>query len=97
MRIVIEDETDFSEMNGLEPETKILLVKAQTLIEKSRERLKRKGTDVSLPYRMQLKSDFGEMERLMKRFKPGKKNDKLKEKMEFLLIKVQTEVDNILG
>ena len=97
MKIVINDETDFSDLNGLEAEEKVLIIKMHTLIETTKERLKRKGNEVSLPYKMQLKSDFGEAERLIKKFKPGKDNTKHRKKLEFLLIKLQTEVDNILG
>lgn len=97
MRIIIEDETDLSALNGLAPEEKVLLVQAHTLIETTKERMKRRGNEISLPYRLQLKSDFGEIERLMQKFRVGKNNEKHKKKLEFLLVKLQTEIEHILG
>ncbi len=95
MRFTIEDDTDLSALNGLTSEEKILIVKAHTRIVEAKEKLRRRGTDVSLPYRMQLRSDFGEIERLIKKFKPGKDNKKHREKLEFLLVKLQTEMEHI--
>lgn len=97
MRIIIEDETDLSALNGLAPDEKVLLVQAHTLIETTKERMKRRGNEISLPYRLQLKSDFGEIERLMQKFRVGKNNEKYKKKLEFLLVKLQTEIEHILG
>ena len=97
MKVTIDIDTDLSGLNFLTPEEKILVVRAHTLMAEAKEKMKRKGLDVSLPYKMQLKSDFGEIERLIKKFKPNRSNDKQKKKLEFLLVKLETEVCNILG
>ena len=97
MKVTIDLEKDLSELNYLKPEEKVLVVKAYTLIEEAREKMKRKGTDVSLPYRMQLKSDFGEIERLLKKLKPERSNEKHMEKLSFLVTKLETEMKHILG
>ena len=97
MKVTIDIETDLSELNFLTPEEKILVVRAHTLMEEAKAKMKRMGADLSLPYRMQLKSDFAEMERLLKRFKPDRSNEKHRKKLEFLIVKLETEIRNILG
>ena len=86
---------DLSEMNYLTPEEKVLVVKIKNMIEEINEKLHRRGTDVSLPYRLQLKSDIGEIERTIKKFKKGKDNSKVSRKLELLYIEVFTEAENI--
>ena len=95
MKITIEDDTDLSGLNGLTPEEKILIVRAYTMIAEAKEKLRRRGTDISLPYRIQLKSDFGEIHRLTKKFRPGRDNTKHRKKMDFLLTRMKTEMDHI--
>ena len=94
---LFDRKTDYSDMNGLKAEDKILIVKINELIEETESNLKKRGIDTSLPYKMQLKSDISEIRRVMDKLRPEKDNTKIISKLEFLYIKLRTEAENIFG
>ena len=92
-----EGESDLSKYNFLNPEEKVLVIKALRLMETARAKMKKAGAEVSLPYKMQLRSDCGEITRLVKRYRPDRSNEKVSQKLEHLLVKIQTEMTLIFG
>ena len=69
---LFDRKTDYSDMNGLKAEDKILIVKINELIEETEINLKKRGIETSLPYKMQLKSDISEIRRVMDKLCPEK-------------------------
>ena len=94
---LFDRKTDYSDMNGLKIEDKILIIKINELIEEIESNLKERGIEISLPYKMQLKSDISEIRRVMNKIRPEKDNAKIISKLEFLHIKLRTEAENIFG
>ena len=89
-------EFNFEKLNDLPPDIKVEIARARKLIEETRERMKEQGLDVSLPYRMQLKSDCAELERMMKRFEKARYSKRFCDKFTFNIEKLITESENIL-
>jgi len=86
----------YEKMNYLPTERKLAVIRASKLIEETRKRMKEQGVDVSLPYRMQLKNDCEEIERIMKTFEKGKVNEGKWKKFEQRTAVLVTESENIL-
>ncbi len=86
----------YEKLNYLPTDIKIFIVRTASLIEQTRSRMKEQGNEVSLPYRMQLKGDCEEIERLIKTFEKGKARKKQIDRLYMLSANLQTESENIL-
>ena len=63
-------------LNNLSTEVKILIVNAQTLVDKTRVAVKEKRTEVDLTGKFQLKDDCKAIEKIIKKFSSGKFSEK---------------------
>lgn len=90
---------DFGQLNDLSPEIKILIVKGQTLVDKTRTGMKEKSTSLDLTGKMQLKSDCMEVEKLIKKISKGKKKvtPKLQEALRLAILRLETTSDGLLN
>ena len=87
---------DYNLANNLTPEEKVLIVRARTLVGETRTRDKEMGLRVSMPYKIMLKKQCQEIEKLIDKLKPGKNNKKLTDKLDYLIRCLQTTSENIL-
>ena len=87
---------NYEKLNFLPPERKLFVIRTAKLIEETRKRMKEQGVDVSLPYRMQLKTDCEDIERIFKTFEKGRVSEGKWKKLEHKCAVLQTESENIL-
>ena len=77
-------------MNNLPTEVKLLIVNAQTLVDRTKAAVKEKRTEVDLTGKFQLKDDCKAIEKLFKKFKAGKASEKDIKALELAVIRLQT-------
>ena len=82
--------SSFENMNSLPTEVKMLIVNAQSLVDRTKEGVKAKRTEVDLTGKFQLKDDCKAIEKLIKKFKAGKATEKDVKALELAVIRLQT-------
>ena len=83
-------------MDQLPVEVKVLIINAQTLVDKTRERMKEKGWEVDLTCKLQLRDDCGAVERLIKKIRTGRYKAKDTEALKLAVMRLQTTSEGIL-
>ena len=84
-------------MNDLSPEVKILIVNAQALVDKTKNAMKEKRTEVDLIGKFQLKDDCKAIEKIIKKFASGKASDKDVKALELAVVRLQTTAGALVG
>lgn len=84
-------------LNNLSPEVKILIVNAQTLVDKTRAAVKEKRTEVDLTGKFQLKDDCKAIEKIIKKFSSGKFSEKDVKALELAVIRLKTTAGALVG
>lgn len=87
----------FENLNSLSPEVKILIVNAQTLVDKTKAAMKEKRTEVDLTGKFQLKDDCKAIEKIIKKFTSGKGSEKDVKALELAVIRLQTTAGALVG
>ena len=87
----------FENLNSLSPEVKILIVNAQTLVDKTKAAVKEKRTEVDLTGKFQLKDDCKAIEKIIKRFSSGKASEKDVKVLELAVVRLQTTAGALVG
>lgn len=82
--------SDFEKMNRLPAEVKILIVNAQSLVDRTKAAMKEKRTEVDLTGKFQLRDDCKAIEKLIKKFMAGKATEKDVKSLEVAVIRLQT-------
>ena len=86
---------DFTKLNDLSPEIKILLVNAQCALDEAQAKTKEKGLSLDLTSRWQIRDDSKELERCMKKIAKGKFKEADLEKLNHATIRLQTVVEGV--
>lgn len=81
---------DFKNMNHLPADVKILIVNAQSLVDRTKVAMKEKRTEVDLTGKFQLRDDCKAIEKIIKKFVAGKANEKDVKALELAVIRLQT-------
>lgn len=84
-------------MNCLPTEVKILIVNAQSLVDRTKAAMKEKRTDIDLTGKFQLRDDCKAIEKIIKKFTAGKVSDKEIKALELAVIRLQTTAGALLG
>ena len=84
-------------LNSLSPEVKILIVNAQTLVDKTKAAVKTKRTEVDMTGKFQLKDDCKAVEKIIKKFGAGKANEKDVKALELAVVRLQTTAGALVG
>jgi len=84
-------------LNNLSTEVKILIVNAQTLVDKTRVAVKEKRTEVDLTGKFQLKDDCKAIEKIIKKFSSGKFSEKDVKALELAVIRLKTTAGALVG
>lgn len=84
-------------MNYLPTEVKILIVNAQSLVDRTKAAMKEKRTDIDLTGKFQLRDDCKAIEKIIKKFTAGKASDKDIKALELAVIRLQTTAGALLG
>lgn len=87
---------DFSSLNHLPTDIKMLIVNGTTLVEDAKEKMKNREYQFDLTSKMQLKSDCKEVEKYIKLATSGKLVDKNKGKFELAVIRLQTTIEGLV-
>jgi hypothetical protein len=84
------------DLNQLPTEVKILIVNAQTLVDKTKAGVKEKRTEVDLTGKFQLKDDCKAIEKLIKKIQSGKADEKIFRDLNLAVIRLQTTAGALL-
>ncbi len=87
---------DFSNLNGLPTEVKLLIVNGQNLVDTARETINSREYYFDLTSKMQLKSDCKEVEKYIKFISKGKLDDKNQKALELAITRLQTTLDGLV-
>lgn len=87
---------DFSNLNHLPTEIKILIVNGQTSVEDAKEKMRNRDYYFDLTSKMQIKSDCKEVEKYIKLIAKGKLNDKNQRALELAIVRLQTTIDGLV-
>ena len=88
---------DFSNLNYLSPDVKVLLVNGQTLVDETKEKLRCRKYSFDLTSKMQLKTDCKTVEQSIKMITSGNVNEKIIEALKISIIRLKTSLDGIIG
>ena len=86
---------DFSNLNHLDTEVKLLLVNGQDLVEKTKAGIKEKGYLIGLVGKAQLRDDCKAVERLIKKISKGKAKEKDFEALKLAVIRLKTTSEGL--
>lgn len=89
--------SNFENMNQLPADVKILIVNAQSLVDRTKEAMKEKRTEVDLTGKFQLRDDCRAIEKLIKKFSSGKAGEKDVKALEVAVIRLQTTAGALVG
>lgn len=89
--------SNFDNMNSLPTEVKLLIVNAQTLVDKTKIAMKEKRTEIDLTGKFQLKDDCKAIEKIIKKFSAGKSMEKDIKALEVAMIRLQTTAGALAG
>jgi len=87
---------DFSNLNHLTPEIKLLIVNGQALVDDAKAKIKDRNYYFDLTSKMQLKSDYKEVEKYIKLISQGKFKEKQKKTFELSITRLQTTIDGLV-
>lgn len=87
---------DFSNLNHLPAEIKLLIVNGQTLVDNAKAKIRNREYYFDLTSKLQLKSDCKEVEKYIKLISKGKLNDKNKTALELSITRLQTTLDGLI-
>lgn len=88
---------DFSDLNHLPAEVKLLIVNGQTLVDETREKLKDWSVGFDLTSKKQLQSDCKEVEKYIKLISKGKAVEKNTKALENAIIRLRTNFNGIVS
>lgn len=89
--------SDFSKLNDLPAEVKLLIVNGQTLVDKAKDKIQGREYYFDLTSKMQLKSDCKEVEKYIKLISKGKLNDKNKAALDLAITRLRTTIDGLIN
>jgi len=89
--------SNFETMNSLPTEVKLLIVNAQSLVDRTRSAMKEKRTEIDLTGKFQLRDDCKVIEKLVKKFSSGKATEKDVKALELAIIRLQTTAGALVG
>ena len=87
---------DFSNLNHLPAEIKMLIVNGQSLEENAKEMLRNREYRFDLTSKLQIKSDCKDVEKYIKLIANGKLNDKNQKALELAIVRLQTTIDGLI-
>lgn len=87
---------DFSYLNDLPSEVKMLIVKGQTLVDEVKEALQSRKIYFDMTSKMQLKSDCKNVEKYVKLISKGKVNEKNVKQLELSIVRLRTSYDGVV-
>lgn len=88
---------DFSKLNELPTDVKLLIVNGQNMVDEAKEKLEDKDYFFDLTSKMQIKSDCKEVEKLIKLAAKGKFKEKNKSELETAITRLRTTVDGLVN
>lgn len=89
--------SDFSKLNDLPTEIKLLIVNGQTLVDDAKDKIQGREYYFDLTSKMQLKSDCKEVEKYIKLISKGKLNDKNKAALDLAITRLRTTIDGLIN
>lgn len=89
--------SNFENMNQLPADVKILIVNAQSLVDRTKDAMKEKRTEVDLTGKFQLRDDCKAIEKLIKKFSSGKASEKDVKALEVAVIRLKTTAGALVG
>lgn len=93
MKVTIND---FSDLNDLPVELKILVVNGQALVDKARVKMKDYNLYMDMTSKALLKSNCKDIEKCIQLISRGKRDDKTKEKLERAITILNTNLTGIV-
>ncbi len=87
---------DFSNLNHLPTETKVLIANGQALVEEAKETIKDRDLYLDMTSKMLLKSGCKEVEKYIKLITNGKINEKNQKALELATVKLRTSIDGLV-
>lgn len=88
---------NFSNLNHLPAEVKVLIVNGQTLVDDAKAKIKERKYYFDLTSKVQLKSDCKEVEKYIKLISKGKLNDKNIAALDLSIIRLRTTLDGLIN
>lgn len=89
--------SNFENVNQLPADVKILIVNAQSLVDRTKDAMKEKRTEVDLTGKFQLRDDCKAIEKLIKKFSSGKASEKDVKALEVAVIRLKTTAGALVG
>mgnify|MGYP003292610885 CR=1 FL=1 len=89
--------SDFSNLNHLSPEIKLLIVNGQSVIEKAYETLADRNCKFDLTSKRQLKGDCRKVEKCIERLANGKVTEKTVKELEHAVVALQTTYTGLVA
>lgn len=89
--------TDFSNLNELPTEIKLLIVKAQTLLNDTKEKMSDRNYPFDLTSKWQLKSDCKHLEKCIQKIVNGNSSDKQVKDLENSIIRLETLLNGLIN
>ncbi len=87
---------DFSNLNHLPTDVKLLVVNGQTVVDKAKNTIKSKEYYFDFTSKTQLKSDYKAVERYIRLAARGRLKDKNKKEFEYAIVRLQTTLDGLI-
>lgn len=94
MKITIND---FSSLNDLPVELKLLVVNGQALVDKAQEKIKDRDLNMDMTSKALLKGDCKEIEKYIKQISKGKIDEKLVKNLENAITRLNTNLTGIVN
>lgn len=88
---------DFSNLNNLPAEVKLLIVKGQTLVEDANKTLNDRNNNFDLTSKRELKGDCRQVEKYIQLIENGKVTEKNIQALEKSVIKLQTILNGLIS
>ena len=88
---------DFSNLNNLPAEVKLLIVNGQTLIEKATQTLNDRNNNFDLTSKRELKADCKQVEKYIQLIENGKITEKNVKALEKSVVKLQTILTGLIS
>ena len=87
---------DFSNINHLPVDTKILIANGQALVEEAREKIQDRNSGFDLTSKLQLKADCKEVDKYIRQISSGKVSEKNAKSLELSIIRLQTTLNGLI-
>ena len=94
MKITIND---FSDLNNLPVEIKLLVVNGQALVDKAQEKVKDRDLNMDMTSKALLKGDCKEIEKYIKQISKGKIDEKLVKNLDNAITRLNTNLTGIVN